>query len=259
MSIKIEHLFIEGIAFEVTRKSFEPQTEADETEFSNRFACEYEHMTQLEQTLGTEAYRRLFPRYVSYETEAHPSITFEHIEGETLEHTLIHQAKFGTSPFQHLTRQQMWHVMKQIDEAQHALLSVGMLQMDLNPSNIIIRNKEFDISLIDFTHACYMEDPKFHSNYRCIDQRISRIHWSLDVQLQRTAADLFSRLFYKGNTCFKYPTLEICRNSQALRQYISLICFSLPENPTQNITTENVLSYWEQWYGWFDTCFRDLL
>ena len=175
------------------------------SEYRDLFQNEFSYMKNLENTLAqtnhSALYSKYFPKY--YKCDCFPSgvpyILMEYINGFTLEHLLSRNAPLMNDPCYHMTPSQLFHLMDQINEIQRILYTSGMLQLDLNPQNIIVQNQDYDIKMIDFTDVYYTSEiirTRRKRSHKLIDNRIRDL--SVERQLQITAADLFTRLFYSG-------------------------------------------------------------
>lgn len=190
-----------------------------------------------------DSYIHLFPVYhaCGRDRAGNPYIMMDHINGITLEKKL--QGMGHRNPHRYLSNNQILHIFDQISAAQRMLRSVDILQLDLNPENIIVVNDRYDIRLIDLTEACSLTDSS--RPYNLIDY-----HASVDIppsmQLRQAGALLFTRLFYSGNEQYQagynrssflnrfhdYWSLLQCLDVQDYRQ--------MPEEA-------DCLYYWDIW------------
>ena len=178
-------------------------------QYREYFESEYNSMRFLFRNYEDD-YRTLFPEYISFEpgNDSEPFLIMEYIEGETLEEKLSTGRRFRRpSPCQCLTNAKIFHLFEQLTHAQLLLCNAGLLQFDLNPTNIIVVNNDFDIRLVDFTDPFYT-DPEIEivqfrdendRQYGKIDYHILPNYYSPAQELRQTAALLFTRLFYQGS------------------------------------------------------------
>lgn len=219
-----------------------------------KFQREYTYMKDLENRMeqenNLEEYRKYFPLYIrcGYSRSGSPYILMEYVEGTTLEEMLA-QFPRADSPQDQLTRLQTRHLMDQLRRIQELLYTAGMLQLDLNPRNIIITSRDYDLKMIDFTDACYLREG---TSYKRIDDRIDP-NLPLARQLQATIADLFTRLFYSGSDCYAHFRSAPRVRPRFFDRYGTLLdCleqrdFLLLETP-RNV---NDLHYLDLWYEEF--------
>ncbi len=230
--------------------------------YEELFQTEYTHMRDLEALLSNSKiqYSNFFPKYIQYGKlpSGAPCIIMEYIKGTTLEEKLSKGTKYKNPHFI-LTFEQIRHLIDQIYEAQCLLYKTDMLQLDLNPSNIIVQNENFDIKLIDFTDAYYISDDirnKRKQPHKLMDNRISRT-LTIERQLQASIADLFTRLFYRGNDCYRNFTVEASRHSALFEPYKNLlVCLEQRQYLLDNNNDKDKLYYWHLWYEQFCRLFN---
>ena len=207
-----------------------------------KYKRECERMQRL-YDMDREQYCSLFPRYYSYSNNSgKPSVTMERISGITLEERLKKKPILSNS--------NIVHIFSQIDQAQKMLQKVNMLQLDLNPKNILVINSEFDIRLIDLTEACYLDD----SNYnRCRRVDVSASpDIAISLQLREAGALLFCRLFYKGNEDYFKNRSQTNR----LRKYSELLqCLDSKSHYSYDDYDNDPLFYWNAWMQQFKILF----
>lgn len=233
--------------------------------YYEKFKNEYEHMKNLERTmihLGTHReYLNYFPKYIQYDgfTSAapYPYIIMEFVEGDTLDHRLRNYSHI-INPHDHLTPRQIRHLMDQIYHAQELLFSIGMLQLDLNPKNIIIQNSCYDLKLIDFTDAYYISEDITESKAlspRRIDLRLAA-DLPIERQLQFSIADLFTRLFYSGSDRYAQFRRRHGERPPFFNKYGSLLdCLEQREPLLTSELPHDLLHYWNLWYSEFHRYF----
>lgn len=226
-------------------------TPARYEEYSTCFQYEFNKMRKLE-TLLAQDYTRLFPSYytLGHFPDGAPYLEMDYIDGITLE-DFLYQAPRANEflPTQILSNHQIRHLFSQLDQAQHSLSRVGLLQMDLSPRNIIICNDSMDIRLIDFTDV-YFEDPeicrersRFNHSYHLIDG-----HANPELpparQLQEAGVLLFTRLFYKGQEGYvNYRS----RDSFFTKHGYSSLLDCLFQSESTSESGKNSCYYWDCW------------
>ena len=179
-------------------------------EYAVCFQYEFQKMKELEDLMSQNGfhkdYTQLFPSYYDYgrATDGAPYLKMDYIDGITLEYFLSHSPRSCEClPKQILEPGQIWHLFSQLNHAQHLLSLVNILQMDLSPKNIILRNDHPDIRLIDFTDVYYLDH-----RIRRKREALRHSHHLIDYQanpelpparqLQEAGVLLFTRLFYQG-------------------------------------------------------------
>ena len=191
-----------------------------------------------------DSYIRLFPVYhaCGRDRAGNPYIMMDHINGITLEKKL--QGMGHRNPHRYLSNNQILHIFDQISAAQRMLRSVNILQLDLNPENIIVVNDDYDLRLIDLTEARSLTDSS--KPYNLIDY-----HASFDIppsmQLCQAGALLFTRLFYCGN---EYYQTEYSRSSflNRFHSYWSLLhCLDIKDDLQKPGERSDCLYYWDNW------------
>lgn len=174
------------------------------------FRREYSHMKQLQSRMArageSDLYARLFPAYHKAERDSHgqPYICMDLLSGRTLEEVLSSADYREPGPHQLLDGKDILHIFDQLRIALGWLYRDGIVQFDLLPQNIVVRDeKTFDVSLIDFTD-CYYPFLKGapRGRYNRVDFRVNPA-LPLSVQMETTCALLFTRLFYNGNCFYK--------------------------------------------------------
>lgn len=160
-------------------------------EYRKAFFYEYKLMHSLNGN-------KFFPKYYGYSInkDKPPFIVMEYIKGVTLESILERaQNNYKNSPQIIFPLEILSHICQQIYEAIYILAKKGVLYFDLNPKNIIITNKNFDIKLIDFTHIYIINK---NTPWKKIDRRMNpNLPYSL--ALLNAVQLFFTRLFYFGN------------------------------------------------------------
>lgn len=222
------------------------------------FRRECSHMRRLQSRMACAGesglYARLFPAYHKAGRDSHgrPYICMDLLSGRTLEEVLSGASPTEPGPHRLLCANHILHIFDQLRTALDWLYRGGMVQFDLLPQNIVVRDeKTFDISLIDFTNCCYCkEEPR--GRYNRVDFRVDPA-LPLSVQMETTCALLFTRLFYNGN-CF-YET-DFCldplkpegRRSVEFfrRQYGQVIGCLL--YPPAGVASDNPLDGFDIWY-----------
>ena len=171
-----------------------------------------------------------------------PYLKMDHIEGITLEKKL--QSMAHRNPHRYLSNNQILHIFNQISAAQRMLRTVDILQLDLNPENIIVVNDDYDIRLIDLTEARCLTDSS--RPYNLIDY-----HASFDIppsmQLCQAGALLFTRLFYCGNEQYQ---ADYSRSSflNRFHNYWSLLhCLDVKDDLHKPEEGSDCLYYWDNW------------
>ncbi|HAB93284.1 MAG TPA: hypothetical protein DCF49_00730 [Lachnospiraceae bacterium] len=191
-----------------------------------------------------ERYRLLFPVYrtCGFDRLGNPCIKMDHISGITLEQKLRSMAH--RSPHRYLTDSQILYLFEQLSAAQEMLSTVGLLQLDLNPENIIVVSDRYDIRLIDLTDACSLSDRSLP--YNLIDYHAS-VDLPPSMQLREAGALLFTRLFYSGNDRYQ----EAYSQSSFLKRYHHywslLKCLDAPESRQGPEDPGDCLRYWNLW------------
>ena len=189
-------------------------------------------------------YILLFPIYhaCGRDRAGNPYLKMDHIEGITLEKKL--QSMAHRNPHRYLSNNQILHIFNQISAAQRMLRTVDILQLDLNPENIIVVNDDYDIRLIDLTEACSLTDSS--RPYNLIDY-----HASVDIppslQLRQAGALLFTRLFYCGNEQYQ---ADYSRSSflNRFHNYWSLLhCLDVKDDLHKPEEGSDCLYYWDNW------------
>lgn len=217
--------------------------------YKNCFSMECYFMRQLQRRMGRNEYEQLFPVYRESGCleSGSPYVIMDYIKGQTLEERL--SSFGGFVPRYLLNRNQIRHIFDQLSRAEKSLRSVGMIQMDLSPGNIIVCNDHYDIRMIDFTDVYYLSADLRKARYKrpChgISAEIST--WlPLSMQLRQTAAQLFTRLFYCGNDAYyqssKHEDPFFSREGYGL--LVNCLKVTNPNLPTVN---SDDLYYWDSW------------
>lgn len=228
--------------------------------YASCFKQEFDHMRHLKEIMRDEEYTHLFPNYYEYGFhDDRPYILMDYIEGQTLETCLSRYPAHiseKTKCHQYITNQKILYLFKQLNTAEYWLQKAGLLQLDLNPGNIIITDNNFHIKLIDFTDAFYLSD-------QIREQRLSLEHprtYKLiedarpnpdfqgfpSLQLREAAILLFTRLFYNGDSNYNYYHSD---NDIFFDQYSTLLN-SRRHPETINlldVPNDDHLFYWNQW------------
>lgn len=152
---------------------------------------------------------RFFPSYYGYggfrnAPRSCPYISMEYIPGATLESILESRGSRTLSCsaglFPLLSPWEICRLFSQLCEALETLSGSGILYYDLNPSNIIVIDQDFNIRLVDFTFCCHHSDPRVR-HWKMIDGTAHR-EWPRCLALEEAFLLLFSRLFYAGNSAY---------------------------------------------------------
>ena len=220
---KLENLTTAGCRFEVDeergilRKICRYPTKA--AAYSAGFHREYTSMRPLSGC-------RYFPSYYGFDISRHPShdypyICMEYIHGTTLESILEIRGRRNPSCsaglFPLLSAWEMCRLFSQLCEALEILSDNGILYYDLNPRNIIIVSKDFDIRLVDFTFCCYHSDPGI-KRWKMIDDSAHR-GWPRCLALEEAFLLLFTRLFYAGNSAYAGGFSRYSGSAKAVSRY----------------------------------------
>lgn len=206
----------------------------DDSEYLEKFQREFTHMDKLYK-IDPEHYCKLFPRYYCCNDNSNsPSITMDRIKGITLEKKL----KTGRM----LSNPEIYHLFDQIDQAQRMLIKVNMLQLDLNPGNIIIVNNQFDLRLIDLTEACYLDDPNYN---QCRRINVSAsVDIPISLQLRQAGALLLKSLLKKTG---QSTTISRCHDDN-LNKYPELLqCLKSYNRHYDAEYDDEPLYYWDAW------------
>lgn len=231
-------------------------------EYYKCFLHEYTQMKKLQELMNgiSPSYDELFPTYHEYGmyNNFEPYIIMDFIPGVTLESWLRRKVPntHYRNPHRTLTDNEILNLFSQINDAQCWLNKVNMLQLDLNPSNIILSepsNNNFKIKLIDFTDAYYndavIQADRSPRSYKLIDDARPdrRLKGYPDLQLREAGILLFTRLFYNGDELYKIQHRD---NLPFFKPYASLLNSRLStETIVSNSTsTDNLLFYWNQWF-----------
>ena len=158
----------------------------------------------------------------------------DRIKGITLEKKL----KTGRM----LSNPEIYHLFDQIDQAQRMLIKVNMLQLDLNPGNIIIVNNQFDLRLIDLTEACYLDDPNYN---QCRRINVSAsVDIPISLQLRQAGALLLKSLLKKTG---QSTTISRCHDDN-LNKYPELLqCLKSYNRHYDAEYDDEPLYYWDAW------------
>ena len=231
-------------------------------EYYKCFLHEYTQMKKLQNLMNgiSPSYDELFPTYHEYGTDNNfePYIIMDFIPGVTLE-SWLRRAVPSThyrNPHRILSDHDILYLFSQINDAQYWLNKVNMLQLDLNPGNIILSeplNNNFKIKLIDFTDAYYndtvIQADRLNRSYKLIDDARPdrRLKGHPELQLREAGILLFTRLFYSGDVLYKTNHQDSLR---FFKPYASLLNSRLsPETIVLNSSSEdNLLFYWNQWF-----------
>ena len=189
-------------------------------------------------------YILLFPIYhaCGRDRAGNPYLKMDHIEGITLEKKL--QSMAHRNPHRYLSNNQILHIFNQISAAQRMLRTVDILQLDLNPENIIVVNDDYDIRLIDLTEARCLTDSS--RPYNLIDY-----HASVDIppslQLRQAGALLFTRLFYSGNEQYQTDYSRISFLNRFHDYWSLLQCLDDRDDRQMPREGSDCLYYWDIW------------
>ncbi|MCD8356320.1 MAG: hypothetical protein LUE11_07095 [Clostridia bacterium] len=174
----------------------------DNDHYQREFEFEFDVMREINNEWPNSP---LFPQYHSwgiFEDCGYPFIAMEFIEGDTLEYHL-RQASVPGIPAFLFSPEQVCHIVDQIHAAQTILCQHSLMYFDLSPSNVILRNENFDICLIDFTFCCRINhmNPYQCNNFKKIDARLPDVtpDFPMQLVLRQSLYLFFSRLFYCGS------------------------------------------------------------
>lgn len=150
---------------------------------------------------------KYFPKYLNCGLfDNKPCIRMEYIRGITLEKYLQKRASVigsGTAPSMDLlSSTDRKRILEQLYEALQILYDCNILHFDINPANIIILNKNFDIKLIDFTFFYDLNKSDAENIAQKYKRNDSRLRLSDPVALRMANALLY---FYMQSF---YPTAD---------------------------------------------------
>lgn len=183
-----------------------------------------------------ETMRRLngsdyFPSY--YEFNDHkkelnlnnsPYICMDYIRGETLESLLERRGKRNGSGskrlFPLLSDWELHRLFEQLYDALCILCDNGILYFDLNPRNIIIVSKQFDLRLVDFTFCCHHRKNRKNIHWKAIEGSLHK-DWPYSLLLEESLLLLFTRLFYPGEADYAGHFARTGDSSEPIRSYFS--------------------------------------
>lgn len=194
--------------------------------YRNEFRLEFNIMQQINQE---SPHSGLFPRYSRYgvfEDCGYPFIAMELIEGITLEQRLRQSSALCTPTFL-FTPEQLCHIVDQIYEAQTILCRHGLMYFDLSPSNVVLRNHQLDICLIDFTFCYHInpDNPYSGGIYKKIDDRLRDVSpdFPMQLALRQSLYLFFSRLFYPGSAqyalSYEWSDFDFFRTQHGLGRF----------------------------------------
>lgn len=194
--------------------------------YRDEFRFEFEVMHQINQECPNSG---LFPRYSGwgeFEDFGYPFIAMELIEGITLEQRLRQSSALCTPTFL-FTPEQLCHIVDQIYKAQTILCRHGLMYFDLSPSNVILKNQQFDICLIDFTFCYHINpgDPYSGGIYKKIDDWLRDVSpdFPMQLALRQSLYLFFSRLFYPGSSqyalSYEWSDFDFFRTQNGLGRF----------------------------------------
>lgn len=170
-----------------------------------------------------------FPSY--YEFNIHkkelninnsPYICMDYIRGETLESLLNRRGKRNSSKtkrlFPLLSDWELHRLFQQLYDALCILCDNGILYLDLNPHNIIIVSKQFDLRLVDFTFCCYHSEKQNNMYWKAIEGSLHK-DWPYSLLLEESFLLLFTRLFYPGETDYARHFARTGNSSEPIQSY----------------------------------------
>lgn len=172
--------------------------------YYNGFNDEYETMHRLNGSVFFPSYYEANLRKNEWNPNNAPYICMDYIRGETLESLLERRGKRNDSEsrrlFPLLSDWELHRLFEQLYDALCILCNNGILYFDLNPRNIIIINKQFDLRLVDFTFCCRHSEKQGGNMYwKAIEGSLHK-KWPYSLILEEALLLLFTRLFYPGGT-----------------------------------------------------------
>lgn len=187
--------------------------------YQKSFDLEYQAMTRLALSSPGESY---FPRYRDTgDINGQPFISMDYISGKNLEEILRSRKNPAFPEPRYLfDRNILFHICSQVIEALTRLYQSGILYLDLFPGNILVRNKDFDIQMIDFTSCCYLDSSLGASSWpgKRIDFQISS-DYPLELTIRKTFLLFFSRLFYSGSENYSEIFFTSCEYGNPNRAF----------------------------------------
>lgn len=239
--------------------------------YKRLFEREYAYMESIHYWLkknGYEKYAYLFPHYYPQNKNTNiPYVITDYIHTISSDNSITLESFLASKkdtisqsnqPNKILSKKQILHFFEQLNAAFVTLEKAGMIQLDLNPENIIIRDlNTFDITLIDFTHSYYRDSPIAGMPYKLMDTNVNRgANMSPARQLAETAALLFIRLFYPGNESYiqnvrfhDKDKLNNLRHAFENMQFSNIIRCLFDETFFEDEHDNNaLLCHWNHWY-----------
>lgn len=170
----------------------------------------------------------------------YPVICMEYMEGKTLaDYFKQFHPSNHKSPKLYLTPHQYYHILEQLLEILTVLRQHQILYLDLNPENIIIRNEDFDIALVDFTFCQYtdVDMSLLNTNYTRCSCRYIDTRLNPDQLMTQVVAYFNAFMLYGGSVRCLTDAISSSAVDQLLNQHFSGYNFLLstiyPDDWTQ--------------------------
>lgn len=171
-------------------------------DYCEGFRYEFETMRHLNGSDYFPSYHEFNDHKNELNLNNSPYICMDYIRGETLEALLERRGKRNDSEskrlFPLLSDWELHRLFEQLYEALCILCDNGILYFDLNPRNIIIVSKQFNLRLVDFTFCCRHSEKQSDMYWKAIEGSLHK-EWPYSLILEEAFLLLFTRLFYPGD------------------------------------------------------------
>lgn len=169
-------------------------------DYHRAFQEEYEAMNEVSNQYPHITY---FPNYIDYGTlDGAPCICMKYIKSITLEEFLHEYAKkynISSGPSTRLLESdQRKKILSQLYKAIQILYKCNIVNFDINPANIFIMNKDFDIKLMDFTFFYDLNKTDKYNQihtYKRNDSRLKKTH-PLSLRIANAFLFFYIQSFY---------------------------------------------------------------